>query len=87
MATLTDPQKDEVRTVLGAEYSALRTEIPITKAQFDALLSVIDTAAETDEAAIVVAIPAGAGKDWLLANVDVSRRIREAVATKRKEVL
>lgn len=87
MAQLTSAQRNDVLALLGSEMSAIRQSIPITKPQFMALLNIIDVAAETDEAAIVSAIPAGVGKDWLLANPAVSRRIREAVAGKRKEVL
>jgi hypothetical protein len=87
MPTLPDEHRAAIRSAIARKYSAFWTEIPISKDQFRALVNFIDTRLDAEETAIFQALPAGAGKDWLLANPAIGREIMTEVERKRMEVL
>jgi hypothetical protein len=63
-------------------------DTPITKAELFILVGFIDDAAEAAEADIIARIPgAHPGRQWLIDNADIGRRLLERVAERRREVL
>jgi len=87
LALLTTQQLLEVRKVLTREFSAFLTEIPITKAEADAVLAEIDVQLNAAETSTFQALTAGAAKTWLQQNQSLGRRFMEEVLRKRKEEL
>lgn len=87
MANLTAGQLVGVLHDVWRRFSAEFREIPINKSQFLAFGTIVDNALEQAEIDIVQAIPAGPGKDWLMANPEVGRWLMELIEKKRREVL
>lgn len=87
MATLSSVNIDAVWRNVMSEFSAVRELIPVTSEQLRQLIVLIDVETETAETSIISALPAGTGKDWLVANPAIGRGIMLDVMHKRKEVL
>ena len=87
MAQLPSENVDQVWQSVMSEFSSLRAVIPIDKHQLKALLELIDEELESAEVSIIQALPAGDGKDWLIANPAIGRGLMLDVLGKRKEVL
>lgn len=87
MEALPTSDLDQLWAQLMSEFSGVRQEVPITKAQLRALLGLIDGELETAEISIVQALPGGPAKTWLLNHQPVGRLLIERVERKRKEVL
>lgn len=87
MARLTRKQLAEVRDALANEFSAVRTSIPVNKAELDTVLDEIDVEMESAEMTIFGRLSAGRAKTWLQQNQSIGRRLIEEVVQKRKEEL
>ncbi|MHC4181774.1 MAG: hypothetical protein ACYSR0_00295 [Planctomycetota bacterium] len=87
MANLTTAQLAGVAQEAMRRFSNIRKEIPINKSQFTAFISAVDTELDSAEVSLVQGLPAGPGKDWLLANPDVGRELMVMVEQKRSESL
>jgi RecA-family ATPase len=87
MANLTTAQLAGVAQQAMRRFSNIRKEIPVNKSQFMAFMSAVDIELEASEIAIVQGLPAGPGKDWLLANPDVGRELIVMIELERSEVL
>ena len=88
MAALSQQNLDEVQADIMRRWSQDRTAVPITKPELGQLLSLMDTALDDAEVAVIAAIPgAHSGRQWLIDNQDVSRRVLELVEAKRREAL
>jgi hypothetical protein len=70
-----------------ALLSRYNIETPISKVNFLALVNYLDNNLETFEASAVAGLPAGDGKNWLLANASIARRLVVMIADRRREVL
>lgn len=86
MPSLSSEDILDVRAAIMSFYSSIRAEIPMTKPQLTALLTLVDGELNTAEVAIVVAIPSGPARDWLVANDHIGRDIMARVETKRRDV-
>jgi hypothetical protein len=87
MATLSSGDIDDVHAQSMSRWSSVRQDTPITKAELRQLIVLVDAELETAETSIIGALPAGAGKDWLVANPTVGRDVIEVTERRRKEVL
>ena len=87
MASLPSENIDQVWSATMSEFSSLRTVIPINKHQLRVLLVLIDEELDSAEVNIIQALPAGAGRTWLIANTGIGRMLMERILTKRQEVL
>jgi hypothetical protein len=87
MATLPSTDIDAVHADIMREFSNVRTGCPISKTDLRALIVLMDSQLATAETSIISAIPAGAGKTWLLANVPIARTVLIRTEQKRKDVL
>ena len=87
MPSLSSDEVLEVRSEIMSVYSSIRQEIPISKNQLTALITLMDSELNTAEIAIIVAIPAGAARDWLMTEDAIGRDIITRTETKRRDVL
>lgn len=87
MATLPSNDLNEVWAQVMSDFSVFSTLIPVNKNQLKTLLVAIDSEMETAEVNLFAAIPPGAAKDWLLANLSIGRDLIQRVEQKRQEVL
>ena len=87
MPSLSTAEILDVRSEIMSVYSSIREEVPMTKNQLTALITLMDSELNTAEIAIIVAIPAGAARDWLLGNEVIGRDIITRTETKRRDVL
>jgi len=87
MAVLPDGDRQEIHAQVMRDFSRTRTQTPILKVELRALVNFMDAQLESAEAAIFSALPAGDGKDWLLANQSVGRELLARIERKRREVL
>ena len=87
MALLSDVERAAIWAEAMALLSRYNIATPVSKADFRWLVNHIDNNLETFEASVVGAIPAGAGKTWLLANPSIARRLVVMLAERRREVL
>ncbi len=77
----------KVRADVMSDCSSNRQEIPITKSQLGALVAVVDSQQNSSEIAIIATVPAGDGRDWLIANTRVSRDIIVKTEAERRDTL
>ena len=87
MAVLNSSQRDEVYAEIMGEFSGLQITVPVPKTSIRSFVDTLDDELEDYDAAVLAALPAGEGKDWITANPDVGRRMAEITLTKRVEVL
>lgn len=88
MAQLTAEQRTDLRAAIMREWSAFRTEVPMTKPELLTLIGFIDEAAEASDADVITRVPeAHPANSWLVENLPIARRIKELVEQKRKAVL
>lgn len=87
MATLSSADIDELSAQLQREFSAVWTEIPVSKTKFRSGLVSIDSELESAETTIFQNIGDADVKSWLQANQTIGRAIVERIERKRKEVL
>ena len=87
MAKLSDGERFNVWAEAMRLLSLYSIDTPVTKPQFRWLVNYLDDNLETFEANVVAGLPGGAGKDWLLANPGIARRLVVMVAEKRREAL
>jgi len=87
MATLSSTDIDEVWEQLMSEFSALWTQVPLSKNQFRAGLVQIDAELEDAELTIFQNITDNEVRVWLQNNQPLGRLCVERVERKRKEVL
>lgn len=87
MAQLPTENMDQVWQSTMEEFSSLRELIPVNKNQFRTLLELMDVEIEGAEIDIVQALPAGAGKTWLINNQAIGRTLMIRIMQKRREVL
>lgn len=87
MALISEDKKAEVWAQAMRDFSTLGIETPITKSQLFALIGLIDEGLEDAESAIVSALPAGAGKTWLIAHQEIGRELMARVEKARREEL
>ena len=85
MPSLSPEEILDVRSDVMSFYSSIRQEVPMTKNQLTGLLTLMDGEMNTAEVAIVVAIPAGPARDWLVANDQVGRDLIVRTETKRRD--
>ena len=87
MATLDTAQREAVWQQIMKTFSAATTEVPITKTQLLALVGLIDDGLNEAEQSILADLPAGDGKDWLVAHPGVSRQLVVMVEQQRQKEL
>lgn len=88
MAALTAQQLAEVQADIIRRWSRDRVNVPITKPELDALLPIMDAALADAEVAVIADIPgAHPGRQWLIDNQPIARRMLELVEAKRRESL
>lgn len=87
MAKLPDINRFAVWAEAMADLSRMQVEIPLSKEELRALVNYYDNQLEIAEASIVNGLPAGDGKDWLLAHPEIARELLIRVEQERKEVL
>ena len=87
MAVLSDGDREEVWGTAMSDFSRTGIQTPILKTELRALVNFMDVQLESAEAAMFAALPAGDGKDWLLANRDLGRELLARIERKRREVL
>lgn len=88
MATLPAGDGDAVWAVIMQRLSQQHIEVPATKDELRTLVDIIDGELDSAEVAVVQAIPVEhPGRQWLINNPTVGRRIMELILEKRREVL
>jgi hypothetical protein len=87
MATLPSEERFAVWAEAMALLSRHNIEAPVTKPELRWLVNYLDDNLETFEADVVDGIPAGDGKDWLVSNPSIARRLIVMIAERRREVL
>ena len=87
MATLPSGDMDAVWQELMSEFSSVWRIIPVNKNAFRTFLENVDGVIEGSETDIVMSVPAGPVRDWLIANPEVGRSMVIRVMEKRREVL
>ena len=87
MPSLSQDQIMDVRATVMERYSSIRAEIPMSKSQLAALLTIIDSELNTSEISIVTTVPAGDARDWLIANDTIGRDLMVETETMRRDVL
>ena len=87
MATLPSGDMDVVWQSLMEEFSCVRELIPVNKNSFRTFLENVDGVLVGAEVDIVVSVPAGPARDWLVDNPKIGRSMVIRVMQKRREVL
>ena len=88
MAQLTAESLGQVRADIMRQWSRDQLPVPITKPDLSALLSIMDVALKDAEIAVITAIPQQhPGRQWLINNQAIARRVLELVEAKRREML
>ncbi len=87
MPNLLDADRVAVHTDAMEKWSSSRTPTPVTKAELRSLINLLDSQLDTAEGTALAAIPAGAGKTWLVANQGLARELMASIEKKRAEVL
>lgn len=87
MPNLSAADLDQVAAIAMQRYSAIWKEIPVTKAQLRAFFDIIDEELDSSENTIILAIPVGPQRTWLIANPEVGRDFITLTEDKRREVL
>ena len=88
MASLPQEPLNEVQADIMRRWSRDHTPVPILKSELGQLLSIMDTALNDAEIAVIQAIPGNhPGRQWLIDNQTIARRVLELIEAKRKDVL
>ena len=87
MAALSSSDMDVVWQDLMEEFSVVRELIPVNKNSFRTFLENVDGVLDGAETDIVVSVPAGPARDWLVDNPKIGRSMVIRVMQKRREVL
>lgn len=87
MATLTSEQIDEVLSTTMQTWSSIREPTPVNKSQLRSGIILFDEALEDTEAAILVSIPPGPVRDWIVANQAIARQLIVDVSKARRDNL
>ena len=87
MAALPDNDRRDIWAQAMADLSRTHTQIPISKTDLRSLINFMDSELDSAESSIFAALPAGDGKNWILANPDLGRELLTRIESKRREVL
>ena len=87
MAILSAGSIDKIWAQFMRKYSKRRDEIPVSKNQLRTFIEIVDAEMEAAETSIVQAVPAGAIRDWVIANAAVGRDVIGMVEDERRETL
>lgn len=88
MATLTAEQRAEIRAQILRQLSRDREPTPFNKGEGLTLIGYIDDALEAAEGDVIARIPGGhPGRQWLIDNPAIGRRLMILVEQHRREVL
>ena len=88
MAQLPDSSLDEIHRDVMRHWSRTREQVPILKSDLRQLIGIVDTAADLSDTAVIQQIPQNhPGRQWLIENQNLARRLKEVVEAKRREDL
>jgi len=87
MANLLDADRLDLWAEVMTDFSKTNISTPLTKTDLRNLINYLDEELAATEVSVLAGIPAGDGKDWLVANNDLGRELMARVQRKRRETI